>query len=712
MVTLKIHLKIPVWLDRLCAFPFLVYRRLRFGYSFRLIPLAGGKAAIVDPQDYYWLNHYDWFLKTQNNLFYAECLITENGKTKWCRMHRLITNAPPGILIDHHNNYGLDNRRENLRQATWSQNNSNRQKTKSKTSSRFIGVYFRKDIRRWCARIRHNKIETRLGYFDSEIEAAKVYDQAAVKYRGEFAKLNFPPQDYMAEDKEQVKPKIFRANSFNSWLKSVSICVLFCILAVLRSFCMTDSTSSPKTETFDVIVIGSGPGGYFAAIRCSQKGARVAIIEKAEIGGTCLNRGCVPSKTLLASAELFLQVKNAEAMGIEITSVSVNWAKWQQRKDAIVAAMRKGLTGLLQANKIRIYEGVAFCTSPKTVVVEKAKGKMELTATKGVIIATGSEPVEIPALPFDGKTIISSNEALSLADVPKSMVVVGGGYVGCELACVYAAVGTKVTIVEALENIINNEDAWVSRLLEREFKKQGIDVLTSQKVVSIITDGTVTKVVLESGKAINTEKVLVAVGRRAVCDGRTIENLKLQTKGPIIKVNDKMQTNVAGVYAIGDAVGTTFLAHGAFAEAEVAAENILGGDRKIGDYELVPKVIFTFPEVASVGKNEKACAKEGIDFVVGRGFFRANGRSMAHNEMAGEIRVVREKASAQILGVTMVGAKVTEFIASARLLIGTNEKFDDVSFPHPTVSEVLKEAWEDAFGMSVHQMPKRKTEDG
>ncbi|MBN1391620.1 MAG: FAD-dependent oxidoreductase, partial [Sedimentisphaerales bacterium] len=313
---------------------------------------------------------------------------------------------------------------------------------------------------------------------------------------------------------------------------------------------------------------------------------------------------------------------------------------------------------------------------------------------------------------FDGKTVISSNEALSLTTIPESMVIVGGGYIGCELACVYSAVGTKVTIVEALETIVNNEDEWVSRLLEREFKKQGIDVLTGQKVVSIITDQTTAKVVLESEKNIDAEKVMVAVGRRPVCDGRTIENLKLQTKGPALAVNEKMQTNVAGVYAIGDAVGTTMLAHGAFAEAEVAAENLLGGDRKISDYALVPKVVYTFPEVASVGKNEKACSKAGIDFVVGRGFFRANGRSIAHNEMAGEIHVVREKAGNKILGITMVGAKVTELIAAARLLIGTTEKFDDVSFPHPTVSEVLKEAWEDAFGMSIHQPPQRKTDDG
>jgi dihydrolipoamide dehydrogenase len=287
------------------------------------------------------------------------------------------------------------------------------------------------------------------------------------------------------------------------------------------------------------------------------------------------------------------------------------------------------------------------------------------------------------------------------------MVVVGGGIIGCEIACVYAAVGTKVTIVEVLERIINAEDQWVSRLLERELKKLGIDILTSQKVISVEKNADSAKVILQSGQTLNAQKVLVAVGRKPACDKQTIDNLKLQTNGPAIKVNDKMQTNVAGVYAIGDTVGTTYLAHGAFAEAEVVAENILGGDKKIGDYSLVPRAVYTFPEIASVGRNEQACAKAGIDIVVGRGFFRANGRSQAHNETTGEIRVVREKAGDKILGVIMVGARVTELIAGARLLIGSTEKFNDVSFPHPTVSEVLKEAWEDTFGMSIHKPPGR-----
>ena len=460
-------------------------------------------------------------------------------------------------------------------------------------------------------------------------------------------------------------------------------------------------------EIFDVAIIGSGPGGYYAAIRCAQKGATVAIIEKAETGGTCLNRGCIPSKALLASAEVLLQAKNAGAMGVDIPTVSPNWVKMQQRKDAIVAGSRKGLSGLLQANKIKMFAGTAIISSPKAVVVKTQTGQIEINATKGIIIATGSVPVEIPAFPFDGQTVISSTEALSLQTIPASMVIVGGGIIGCELACVYAAVGTKVTIVEALERIVSTEDKWVSQLLEREFKKLGITVLTGKKVTSVDTSTEIAKVAIDGGQPIEAEKVLVSVGRKAACDKQTIDNLKLQTNGPAIKVNDKMQTSVPGVYAIGDVVGTTYLAHGAFAEAEVAAKNINGGDSKIGDYSLIPRAVYTFPEIASVGKSEDRCAKEGIEVAVGRGFFKANGRSVAHNETTGEIRVVREKASDKILGVTMVGANVTEFVSAARLIIGSTEKFNAVSFPHPTVSEVLKEAWEDAFGLSIHQPPRQ-----
>ena len=259
---------------------------------------------------------------------------------------------------------------------------------------------------------------------------------------------------------------------------------------------MADSTSSPQAGIFDVVVIGSGPGGYFAAIRCAQKGATVAIIEKGHIGGTCLNCGCIPSKTLLASAEVLLQAKNASALGIDVAGVSANWAKIQQRTAAIVTNFRKGLTGLIAANKVKIFTGIGIASSPKSVVIESESGRTEIEARKGIIIATGSVPVEIPAFPFDGQTIISSNEALILSAIPISMVIVGGGIIGCELACVYASVGAKVAIVEALQRIINTEDVWVSQIMERELKKLGIAILTNQKVTSVSLADNTAKVIL------------------------------------------------------------------------------------------------------------------------------------------------------------------------------------------------------------------------
>lgn len=458
-------------------------------------------------------------------------------------------------------------------------------------------------------------------------------------------------------------------------------------------------------ESYNVVVIGSGPGGYAAAIRCAQKGASVAVVEKDFVGGTCLNCGCIPSKTLLASAHTLLMFKHAALMGIDVAAPTANWPKIQARKDAIVTAFRKGVTGLIQSHKVKIIQGRAVVTAPGRIKIESQAGPAEIEAGK-IILATGSHPIQIPAIPFDGQTVISSKEALALQQIPQSMVIVGGGVIGCEMACVYAAMGTKVTIIEALSRLIPMEDQWVGRLIEREFKKLGITSLTSQKVTSVDKTGSQAKVVLESGQTIDAEKVLVSVGRRAVVDKETVEALNLQMNGPAIAVNRKLETNAPGVYAIGDAVGTTYLAHGAFAEAEVAAVNATGGDEEIADYSLIPRAVYTFPEIASVGRTEDACASEGLDISIGKSFFKANGRSTAHNEAVGEIRVVRDNLTNRIIGVAMVGAIVTELIGAARALIGSTEKITEVSFPHPTVSEVLKEAAEDAFGLSLHNPPR------
>lgn len=458
-------------------------------------------------------------------------------------------------------------------------------------------------------------------------------------------------------------------------------------------------------EVFDIVVIGSGPGGYAAAIRCAQRGASVAVVEKSFIGGTCMNCGCVPSKALLASAHTLLSIKHAALMGVEVASATVNWAKMQARKDAIIAGFRKGLTGLIQSHKVKIIPGRAVITAHGTIKIEAEGSTNQIQAGK-IILATGSEPIELPALSFDGETVISSKEALGLDDIPKSMVIVGGGVIGCEMACVYAAVGTKVTIVEALSRLIPMEDEWVGRLIEREFKKLGIDSLTNQKVTSVDTTAEPAKVALESGQTIEAEKVLVSVGRRPVIDKETVEAVNLEMSDSAISVNEKLETNVPGIYAIGDAIGTTYLAHGAFAEAEVAAVNATGGDEEIADYSLIPRAVYTFPEIASIGKTEQACKDEGLDVSVGKSFFKANGRSVAHNETVGHISAVRDNSTNKIIGVTMVGSVVTEMIAAARLLLGSTEKITDVSFPHPTVSEVLKEAAEDAFGLSLHNPPK------
>jgi dihydrolipoamide dehydrogenase len=458
-------------------------------------------------------------------------------------------------------------------------------------------------------------------------------------------------------------------------------------------------------ESYDVVVIGSGPGGYAAAIRCAQRGASVAVAEKDFVGGTCLNCGCIPSKTLLASAHTLLMFKHAALMGIDVAAPTANWPKIQARKDAIVTAFRKGVTGLIQSNKVKIIHGRAVVTKPGRIKIESETGPAEIEAGK-IILATGSHPIEIPSIRFDGQTVISSKEVLALQQIPESMVIVGGGVIGCEMACVYAAMGTQVTIVEALSRLIPMEDQWVGRLIEREFKKLGIISLTGQKVISVDKTVSPAKVNLENGQTIEAEKVLISVGRRAFVDKETVESLSLRMNGSVIAVNKKLETNAPGVYAIGDAVGTTYLAHGAFAEAEVAAVNATGGNKEMDDYSLIPRAVYTFPEIASVGRTEDACASEGLDVSVGKSFFKANGRSTAHDETVGEIRVVRDNSTNKIIGVTMVGASVTELIGAARMLIGGTERITEVSFPHPTVSEVLKEAAEDAFGLSLHNTPR------
>ncbi|MEN6386498.1 MAG: dihydrolipoyl dehydrogenase [Phycisphaerales bacterium] len=442
-------------------------------------------------------------------------------------------------------------------------------------------------------------------------------------------------------------------------------------------------------QKFDITIIGSGPGGYTAALRAAGKGAKVAIIEKEQIGGVCLNVGCIPSKALLASAHVYNLAKNASGFGIEIENPKVNWAAMQGHKEDVVTGLRKGLTNLITSKKIQIFQGRGLAKSPGKVIVE-GNWPAEIETSK-IIICTGSVATAIPTVPFDGKTIISSTEVLSLEQIPKSMIIIGGGFIGCELGCVYASVGTQITIIEMLPSILPAEDEWVGRLLSREFKKLGMEILTGKKVVGCENLGTSARLTIEDGTTIESEKIMVSVGRKPFYDQETIDNLKIEMAGRHIKVNDKLETNIPGVYAIGDVVGTTYLAHGAYYEAEIAVDNALGGDVHVKDYSLVPRAIYTFPEVAGVGLTENKCKEKGIEFTVGKGFFRANGRALAQNEQLGEIRVIRDMTG-KILGITMAGDSVTEMVATARALIGTNEDIEEIVFAHPTISEVLKDA--------------------
>ena len=453
------------------------------------------------------------------------------------------------------------------------------------------------------------------------------------------------------------------------------------------------------SDRFDVVVIGAGPGGFRAAKRCAQAGASVACVEREFIGGTCLNWGCIPSKALLSSAHALLSAKTATQIGVEIPTATPNWPNIQQRKDAIVTGFRKGMTGSAQASNVTMIYGNATIAAPGKISIQSDDGYGEIEAGK-IILATGSESVELPNIPFDGEVVISSKEVLSLPAIPASLAIVGGGVIGCEMACVYAAMGTKVTIIEALPQLVPMEDEWAARLVQREFKKLGIDAVTGRKVASVHKSTDPAKVTLEDGQSIQAQKVLVSVGRRSAIDPQIVENLGLEMKGRSVAVNDKLETNVPGVYAIGDLVGTTFLAHGATAEANVAAANATGGGKKMSDYSLIPRVIFTFPEIASVGKSEQTCTKEGLDISVGKAFFKANGRSVAQNETAGQVHVIRDKAANKIVGVTIVGFMATEFVTLAAALIGTQGRLDEITYPHPTISETLEEAIEDAFAQS------------
>ena len=453
-------------------------------------------------------------------------------------------------------------------------------------------------------------------------------------------------------------------------------------------------------STYDVAIIGSGPGGYVAAIRCAQLGMKTALIEKYNtLGGTCLNVGCIPSKALLDSSHHYDDaVKHFEAHGIELTGdIKMNLEKMIARKDAVVKQTCDGITFLMDKNNIDVYQGVGAFKDATHITITGEK-TIEIEA-KNSIIATGSKPSSFPFISLDKKRVITSTEALGLTEIPKHLVVIGGGVIGLELGQVYKRLGADVTVVEYMDRIVPGMDKAVSKELQKVLKKQKIKFLTSHKVTKVAAKGEEVIINVDDKKGnpikIKADYCLVSVGRRPFTDGLGLENVgvKVDERG-VVETNEHLQTNISNIYAIGDVVKGAMLAHKAEEEGVFVAETIAGQKPHI-NYNLIPGVVYTWPEVAAVGKTEEQLKEAGIAYKSGSFPMRALGRSRASMDLDGFVKVLADANTDEILGVHMVGARAADMIAEAVVAMEYKASAEDVSrmsHAHPTFTEAIKEA--------------------
>ncbi|AZZ59397.1 dihydrolipoyl dehydrogenase [Riemerella anatipestifer] len=464
---------------------------------------------------------------------------------------------------------------------------------------------------------------------------------------------------------------------------------------------------------FDVTVIGSGPGGYVAAIRCAQLGFKTAIIEKyPTLGGTCLNVGCIPSKALLDSSEHFENAKhNFANHGIVINEPKADLARMIERKNEVVDQTTKGINFLMDKNKITVFEGVGSFETATKIKVTKNDGSTESIESKYTIIATGSKPSSLPFISLDKERIITSTEALNLKEIPKHLVVIGGGVIGLELGSVYKRLGSEVTVVEYLDKIIPGMDGSLSKELQKVLKKQGMKFMLSTAVSAVERKGDTVVVTAKDKKgeevSVEGDYCLVSVGRRPYTDGLGLENagVDLDERGRV-KVNDHLQTNVSNIYAIGDVVKGAMLAHKAEEEGVFVAETLAGQKPHI-NYNLIPGVVYTWPEVAGVGKTEEQLKEEGVSYKVGSFPMRALGRSRASGDIDGLIKVLADEKTDEILGVHMIGARAADMIAEAVVAMEFRASAEDISrisHAHPTFTEAIKEAALDATGKRALHM--------
>ncbi|MEO9964253.1 MAG: dihydrolipoyl dehydrogenase [Reichenbachiella sp.] len=459
---------------------------------------------------------------------------------------------------------------------------------------------------------------------------------------------------------------------------------------------------------YDLIVIGSGPGGYVAAIRASQLGKKVAVVEKAEIGGICLNWGCIPTKALLKSAQVFDYLSHAQDYGVSVKDPKVDFTGMVKRSRGVADGMSKGIQFLFKKNKIDQLLGFGKLAANKTVVVTDDKGKSENYTADHIVVATGGRSRELPNLPIDGKKIIGYREAMCLPKQPKKMVIVGSGAIGVEFAYFYNSIGTEVTVVEYLPNIVPVEDEDISKQLARSFKKSGMKIMTDSEVTSVDTKGKTCKVSVKTKKGeenIECDIVLSAVGVSSNIEGMGLEDVGVMTDKGKILVDDYYKTNIPGIYAIGDIVHGPALAHVASAEAIICAEKICGESPEPLDYNNIPGCTYCSPEIASVGMTEKAAKEAGYEIKVGKFPFSASGKAQAGGNSEGFVKVIFDAKYGEWLGCHLIGANVTEMIAEAvvaRKLETTGHEIMKAVHPHPTMSEAIKDAVEDAYGEAVH----------
>lgn len=460
---------------------------------------------------------------------------------------------------------------------------------------------------------------------------------------------------------------------------------------------------------YDLIVIGSGPGGYVAAIRASQLGLKTAIVERSELGGICLNWGCIPTKALLKSAQVFNYLNHSSDYGININGkAEADFQAVIKRSRGVAEGMSKGIQFLMKKNKIDVIAGNGKIQPGRKVEVTDAEGKKSILEAKNILLAVGARSRQLPNLPQDGKKIIGYREAMSLPQQPKSMVVVGSGAIGVEFAYFYASMGTKVTIVEFMPNIVPVEDEEVSKALAKSFKSMGIEIMTESSVESVDTSGNGCKVKVktkEGEQILESDIVLSAVGIQANLENIGLEEVGIITDKGKILVNDFYQTNIPGYHAIGDCVGGQALAHVASAEGIICVENIAGMHVEPLDYKNIPGCTYCSPEIASVGYTEKAAKEAGFEIKVGKFPFSASGKASAAGAKEGFVKLIFDAKYGELLGAHMIGANVTEMIAEivvARKLETTGHEMIKAVHPHPTMSEAVMEAAAAAYGEVIH----------